>query len=218
MIFAPPPDPGPFVGSSFALTNHWNPTGCASAGLAPLMRMRSACLMSRQWLVIAPRPNVAAKLTTVGPCQTRACCSRCTTPKARMSFVAKYPSSDENAAPPAKAMPSVRFTVFPLASLATKVLSREDLMFCAILSRTKSQLFSSHFALPAAQRRGAEIAPPGLDPAIAQELLELARVVAHSKERSFAPLASFTAGLATERLRIAQPDADLTSFIREVRQ
>jgi hypothetical protein len=70
----------------------------------------------------------------------------------------------------------------------------------------------------AAQRRGAEIAPPGLDPAIAQELLELARVVAHSKERSFAPLASFTAGLATERLRIAQPDADLTSFIREVRQ
>src|SRR5438094_781646 len=32
MILAPPPAPGPFVGSSFAFTNHWNPTGCASAG------------------------------------------------------------------------------------------------------------------------------------------------------------------------------------------
>ena len=129
MILAPPPAPGPFVGSSFAFTNHWNPTGCASAGLAPLMRMRSACLMSRQWFVIAPRPNEAAKLTTVGPCQTRACCSMCTTPKLRMSFVAKYPSSDENAAPPANAIPSVRLTVFPFASCATNVLSRDALMF-----------------------------------------------------------------------------------------
>jgi hypothetical protein len=29
-------------------------------------------LMSTQWLVIAPRPNVGARLATVGPCQTRA--------------------------------------------------------------------------------------------------------------------------------------------------
>jgi len=41
-----------------------------------LIRMRSAFLMSRQWFVMAPLPNVAAKLTTVGPCQTLACCSR----------------------------------------------------------------------------------------------------------------------------------------------
>jgi hypothetical protein len=68
MIFAPR--------SSFARIIHWKPTGCASAGLAPLIITRSAFLMSRQWLVMAPRPNVAAKLTTVGPCQTRACCSR----------------------------------------------------------------------------------------------------------------------------------------------
>jgi hypothetical protein len=33
-------------------------------------------LMSRQWFVMAPRPNEAAKLATVGPCQTLACCSR----------------------------------------------------------------------------------------------------------------------------------------------
>ena len=89
IIFAPPPAPGPRLGSSFAAMNHWKPTGCASAGFAPLIRIRSACRMSRQWFVIAPRPNVAAKLTTVGPCQTRACCSRCTTPRARIIFVAK---------------------------------------------------------------------------------------------------------------------------------
>jgi hypothetical protein len=61
--------------SSLAFIIHWNPTGWASAGLAPLISMRSACRMSRQWFVIAPLPNVAAKLVTVGPCQTRACCS-----------------------------------------------------------------------------------------------------------------------------------------------
>ena len=31
----------------------------------------------------------AAKLVTVGPCQTRACCSICTMPSVRMTFVAK---------------------------------------------------------------------------------------------------------------------------------
>src|SRR5215471_10379574 len=85
----PPPDPMPRLGSSFAFMNHWKPTGCASAGLAPLIRMTSACLMSRQWFVIAPRPNVAARLTTVGPCQTRACCSMNTVPRPRMTLVAK---------------------------------------------------------------------------------------------------------------------------------
>ena len=73
---APPPLPGPLVGSSLAFMNHWNPTGCASAGFAPLIMMTSAFLISRQWFVIAPRPKVAAKLTTVGPCQTLACCSK----------------------------------------------------------------------------------------------------------------------------------------------
>ena len=34
--------------SSLARMNHWKPTGCASAGLAPLMRMRSLLRMSRQ--------------------------------------------------------------------------------------------------------------------------------------------------------------------------
>ena len=72
----------------------------------------------------------------------------------------------------------------------------------------------------AAGRRGAAIAPPDLDPAVAEELLQLARVVAHSKERSFAPLASFTAGVAAERLRAAKGGdaAAMASYIREIRE
>jgi hypothetical protein len=34
--------------STFAFTNHRKPTGCASAGLPPLIMIRSAFLMSRQ--------------------------------------------------------------------------------------------------------------------------------------------------------------------------
>src|SRR5688572_30562739 len=72
----------------------------------------------------------------------------------------------------------------------------------------------------AAERRGAKIEEPGLDPAVAAELLELARVVSHTKERRFAPLATYTAGIAAERLREAKaldPDA-IAAYIREVRE
>ncbi|HEY6957314.1 MAG TPA: DUF6457 domain-containing protein [Candidatus Limnocylindria bacterium] len=71
-----------------------------------------------------------------------------------------------------------------------------------------------------ASRRGAAIAPPELDPAVADQLLELTRVVAHTKERSFAPLASFTAGVASERLRSAKgaDAAQIADYIREVRE
>jgi len=73
----------------------------------------------------------------------------------------------------------------------------------------------------AAKDRGASIAAPELDPKVADEILQLARVVAHSKERSFAPLASFTAGVAAERLRAAKGSVDaaaVAEFIREVRE
>ena len=72
----------------------------------------------------------------------------------------------------------------------------------------------------AAERRGAKIEGPVLDPKVAEELLELARVVAHKKERRFAPLASYTAGVAIERLREAKDmDAEaIAAFIREVRE
>lgn len=73
----------------------------------------------------------------------------------------------------------------------------------------------------AASRRGAAIEAPALDPAVAEELLQLARVVAHAKERSFAPLASFSAGVAVERLRNAEKSVDsaaVAAYIREVRE
>lgn len=72
-----------------------------------------------------------------------------------------------------------------------------------------------------AARRGADIASPDLDPTVAEELLQLTRVVAHTKERAFAPLASFTAGVASERLRQAKGTADpqtIVAYIREVRE
>jgi hypothetical protein len=72
----------------------------------------------------------------------------------------------------------------------------------------------------AAERRGAKIDDPALDPKVAEELLELARVVAHTRERRFAPLAAYTAGIAVERLREAKDmDAEeIAALIREVRE
>jgi len=73
----------------------------------------------------------------------------------------------------------------------------------------------------AAQRRGATIAKPELDSRVALELLELARVAAHTQERRFAPLTCFMAGVAAERLRAAKADVDdgaAAEFIQEVRQ
>jgi hypothetical protein len=72
-----------------------------------------------------------------------------------------------------------------------------------------------------AQHRGAKISAPALDPRVALELLELARTAAHTRERRFAPLACFMAGVAAERLRNAKTgvdEADIAAFIQEVRQ
>jgi len=72
----------------------------------------------------------------------------------------------------------------------------------------------------AAERRGVKIEEPALDPKVAEELLELARVVSHTKERRFAPLATYTAGIAAERLRVANEldPAEIAAYIREVRE
>ena len=72
----------------------------------------------------------------------------------------------------------------------------------------------------AAERHGVTIEEPRLDPKVADELLQLAAVVSHTKERRFAPLATYTAGIAAERLREAKPeDAEaIAAFIREVRE
>lgn len=71
----------------------------------------------------------------------------------------------------------------------------------------------------AAAARGSRIDAPRLEPDVADELLQLARVVAHGTERSFAPLACFTAGVAAERLRAASgAGADVRGLIRTVRE
>lgn len=64
---------------------------------------------------------------------------------------------------------------------------------------------------------GASIEAPTLDPAVAEELLELARVVAHTQERRFAPLSAYLAGVASERARRAGP-VEAASLIRQVRR
>jgi uncharacterized protein DUF6457 len=71
----------------------------------------------------------------------------------------------------------------------------------------------------AAKRRGVDIEAPALDARVALELLELARTAAHTRERRFAPLSSYLAGIAAERVRQARPDFDdgaAAAFIREV--
>lgn len=72
----------------------------------------------------------------------------------------------------------------------------------------------------AASREGASIDPPDLDPEVARELLELARVAAHTQERRFAPLSTFLAGMAAERMRAASgADAgQVAQLVREVWQ
>src|SRR5439155_23387128 len=73
----------------------------------------------------------------------------------------------------------------------------------------------------AGERRGVSVLPPTLEPAVAGELLELARVAAHTQERRFAPLASYVAGVFAERLRAAGgpfDSATVAALIREVRE
>jgi hypothetical protein len=72
----------------------------------------------------------------------------------------------------------------------------------------------------AAGRRGATIARPELDSQVALELLELARVAAHTQERRFAPLTCYLAGVAAERLRATNgaDDRAVAAYILEVRQ
>jgi hypothetical protein len=73
----------------------------------------------------------------------------------------------------------------------------------------------------AAERRSAKIEAPSLDAKVALELLELARVAAHTQERRFAPLSCYMAGVAAERLRTATgslDDAEVAALILEVRQ
>ena len=65
----------------------------------------------------------------------------------------------------------------------------------------------------AAQSGGAEAA---IDPDLARELLDLARVVAHSEERRFAPLGTYLAGYAAGAAGLDLPRS--AELVRSVRQ
>jgi len=72
-----------------------------------------------------------------------------------------------------------------------------------------------------AKVRGVEIETPEIDSQVAFELLELARVAAHTGERRFAPLACYLAGVATERLRAGRPgltEAEVAAYVNDIRQ
>ena len=71
---------------AFASVTHLKPHGCASAALPPMMMTRSVFWMSVQEFVIPPRPNVGARLATVGPCQTRAWLSKTSMPALRTTL------------------------------------------------------------------------------------------------------------------------------------
>ncbi|MGA3037750.1 MAG: DUF6457 domain-containing protein [Vulcanimicrobiaceae bacterium] len=68
-----------------------------------------------------------------------------------------------------------------------------------------------------ANARGADISAPTMDDGTAKELLDLARVVAHSKERRFAPLACYLAGLAIATLQMKQPQLDIANYVKSLR-
>ena len=71
-----------------------------------------------------------------------------------------------------------------------------------------------------AARHGATIDAPELDEAVAHEVLDLTRVVAHTSERQYAPLAAFVAGQGIARMLASNPSlraADLAAFIGELK-
>src|SRR5882762_8196285 len=132
----------------FASIAHLNPQGWFSAGFPPITNTRSVFLMSVQPLVIAPRPNVAAKLATVGPCQTLACVSRYGMPRPAMVLSMRKFISFVSVQPPIMPKPGVRFTVSPFAFFATKVRSRVSLIWRAISPIALSQEIGSHWSDP----------------------------------------------------------------------
>jgi len=68
-----------------------------------------------------------------------------------------------------------------------------------------------------AKRSNVTIAAPKLDPKTAEELLDLARVVSHTRERRFAPLATYVAGVAAGLAQAQNARIELPELIKAVR-
>lgn len=72
-----------------------------------------------------------------------------------------------------------------------------------------------------AARYNASIEAPRLEADVAREVLDLTRVVAHTSERQFAPLAAFVAGQAVERMaavRSGLSSVDASAFVAELKR
>jgi hypothetical protein len=71
------------------------------------------------------------------------------------------------------------------------------------------------------QAYGLKIEAPVIESGVATEVLALAASVAHTSERTFAPIASFAAGIAVGRLKAAgllSTDLDVTKFLAQLRK
>ncbi|HZK75246.1 MAG TPA: DUF6457 domain-containing protein [Clostridia bacterium] len=68
--------------------------------------------------------------------------------------------------------------------------------------------------------RGVEIEAPTLSSVLADEVLQLAAAVAHTSERTFAPLASFVTGIVVGELRAAgqlRSDGEIAALVAQLR-
>src|SRR5215510_9012369 len=119
-----------------------------------MIRTRSVFLMSTQWLVIAPLPNVGPRLDTVGACHIRAWVSKATIPRPRATLTLMYPDSFEAALDARKPVEFQRLTVTPAAFFATKFLSRSAFMCLAMRSIASSQETRFHSFEPGARTSG----------------------------------------------------------------
>src|SRR5512145_3440069 len=138
----------------FASATHLKPQGWASAALPPMTTTTLAFLMSTQWLVIAPRPNVGARLATVGPCQTRAWLSNASIPVLRITLWVIQPVSLLDAEAARKPVVVQRLTVAPAEFLAMKFLSRSSFINLATRVNASSQEMRFHSLVPGARTSG----------------------------------------------------------------
>src|SRR5262245_35010051 len=137
-----------------ASVTHLNPQGWASAAFPPMIITRSVFLMSTQWLVIAPLPNVGPKLETVGACHIRAWVSKAIIPRPRATLTLMYPDSLEAALEARKPQVFHRLTMTSLSFFATKFLSRSAFMCLAMRSIASSQEMRLHSFEPGARTSG----------------------------------------------------------------
>ncbi len=115
--------------------------------------IKFAFLISTQWLVIAPRPNVGARLATVGPCQTRTVVYGKHAESAT-KFCDRKPVSLLAAEAHSMPVVSQRLTVTPRSLVLMKLASRSSFTSLAMRVKASSQLIRCHLSDPGARYSG----------------------------------------------------------------